>query len=49
MTSLILKLWFQLDKEKQKIVKLDAQFTREPWIKFIILKLNKADNSIMKF
>jgi hypothetical protein len=44
-----LKLWFHQVKENQKMLMLDALFIREQWIKFTILKLNKADNSITKF
>lgn len=44
-----LKLWFHQVKESQKTLMLDALFIREPWIKFTILKLNKADNFITKF
>lgn len=45
----LLKLWFHQEKENQKILTSDAQFTKELLIKFTILKLNKAEHSIMKY
>lgn len=48
MMSLILKLWSQLERVSQRTLMWDAQFTREPWIKFITWRWSKADNSSMK-